>query len=185
MLELNQKDRIEENEICDAILDYGKDILTSDVFQKTVSETHHVHGLVFQHTINVCVVALRLCRQLKNRGINVNEKDLIQAALCHDLGMVGRESKYKAKLDSWKEHPKESARIARELVPDLSPEAEEMIMSHMWPLAGSPPHSNEAMLLCIADKYASMAEWKSYLSKHKFTMRIKSYLDEAMDAISS
>ena len=172
---------MEENEILGPIFEYGKDVLYSDIFKQAASETHHLHGTVLEHTINVCVVAMRLCRQLKNRGIKVHEKDLIQAALCHDLGMVGRDIKYKDTIDSWKDHPKESARIAREMVPDLSDEAEEMVLSHMWPMAGSPPRSNEAMILCIADKYASMAEWKSWLTKHRFASRIKAYLDDAID----
>jgi hypothetical protein len=33
------------------------------------------------------------------------------------------------------------------------------------------------MLLCIADKYASMADWKSWLTKHRFASRIKEELD--------
>ena len=47
----------------------------------------------------------------------------------------------------------------------------------MWPLAGSAPRSNAAMLLCIADKYASMADWSSWLTKQKFASRIKKLLE--------
>ena len=173
------RNRLDGNEICSIILKYGSDVLKSEVFRKSVTQTHHVYGTVFDHTINVCIVSIRLCRQLKSRGIRVNEKDLIQAALCHDLGMVSRESKYKGKTDSWKSHPKESARIARELIPDLSPEAEEMILSHMWPVAGPPPRTNEGMLLCMADKYASMADWKTWLTKHRFASRIREQMDAA------
>ncbi len=173
-------DKSEENEICGAIIKYGKDVLNSSVFRQAASQAHHVHGTVLDHTLNVCVVSLRLCRQLKNRGIKVNEKDLVQAALCHDLGMVGRDSKYKDNLNSWEAHPAESARIARSLIPDLSEEAEEIIRSHMWPLAGSLPASNEGMLLCIADKYASMADWKSWVTRHRFAPRIKKRLEEAL-----
>ena len=120
-----------ENNICTDIIHYGKDILTSDVFRKAASETHHLHGTVLEHTINVCIVSLRLAYQLIDRGVSVNKQDLIQAALCHDLGMVGRNSKYKDRMDSWKSHPKESAQIARELVPDLSAQAEDMILSYV------------------------------------------------------
>ena len=177
MLKMNQKNIALENNICSSIVQYGRDILDSDVFRKAASETHHLHGNVFRHTINVCVLALRLCYQLEQRGIPVSEKDLIQAALCHDLGMINRDAKYKDRIDSWKCHPKESVRIAKELVPDLSENAQEMILSHMWPVAGSPPSSNEAMLLCIADKYASMEEWKTWLKDCNFVSRIKEYLE--------
>jgi len=178
-LKTPQDDTLKEDDICKTILAYGKEILDSDVFRKAASQTHHIRGTVQEHTINVCIISLWLCRQLKSRGIRVNEKDLVQAALCHDLGMVGREDKYEDTVGSWREHPKESARIAGELLPDLSEEAKEIIHSHMWPLSGSPPRSNEAMILCIADKYASMADWKTYLTKHRFASRIKARLDEA------
>ena len=174
----NLKNELEENDIIRDILEYGRDILSSEVFRQAAYETHHLHGNVSDHTINVCVVSLRLSNQLISRGISVCKKDLVQAALCHDLGMISRESKYKDRIDAWKSHPKESARIARELIPDLSAKAEEMILSHMWPVAGSPPRSNEGMLLCMADKYASMADWKSWLTKSKFAGRIKDGLGD-------
>ena len=169
-----------EDEICSVILQYGKDILNSEQFRQAASEKHHLRGTVLDHTINVCVVSVWLCQKLKKRGVEVNEKDLVQAALCHDLGMIGRESLYRGRAHSWGAHPGESARIARELVPDLSEEAEQMIRNHMWPVAGSPPRSVEEKLLCVADKYASMADWQSYLTRHKFASRVKEQLEEAV-----
>ena len=167
-----------DQDICIDILKYGKEILHSDIFREAVSETHHLRGTVVEHTINVCVIGLRLSNQLLERSIPVNKKDMVQAALCHDLGLVGRDKKYKTRVKSWKEHPKESAKIARELVPDLSMEAEEMILSHMWPIAGPPPRTNEGMLLCMADKYASMAEWKTWLTDNKYTAFIREQLEK-------
>ncbi len=70
------RNSLDGNEICSIILKYGSDILKSEVFRKSVTQTHHVYGTVFDHTINVCIVRIRLCRQLKSRGIRVNEKDL-------------------------------------------------------------------------------------------------------------
>ncbi|MBQ1311402.1 MAG: HD domain-containing protein [Blautia sp.] len=181
MFQKGKMNKIDEKDICSTILKYGENVLSSDIFQQSSAQTHHVLGTVFDHTINVCAVSLWLARQLKERGVAVNEKDLVQAALCHDLGMIGRDSKYKDTLDSWKDHPKESARIARELIPDLSSEAEDMILSHMWPLSGPAPRSNEGMLLCISDKYASMADWKSWLTEHRLSARIREFLNDKVD----
>ena len=175
----------EEKEILSDILLYGKDILRSEYFRRAADETHHLHGTVSDHTINVCVVGLRLANQLRNREGQVNKKDLVQAALCHDLGMVSRDSKYQDRIDAWRSHPAESARIAKEIVPDLSPKAEAMIRSHMWPVAGPPPSSSEAMLLCMADKYASMADWRSWLTRKKFAMQIKEKLEESNEQSDS
>ena len=43
---MNRKDRIEENDVVDAILTYGKDILNSDLFRQAANEKHHLHGTV-------------------------------------------------------------------------------------------------------------------------------------------
>ena len=168
---------IQEINICSDILRYGKDILKSDVFRQAAGQKHHHYGTVLEHTINVCVVSLRLACQLENRGIAVCKKDLVHAGLCHDLGLVDRDNKYKTRIEAWKNHPQESAKIARELVPDMTPEAEDMILSHMWPIAGPPPGNNEGMLLCMADKYSSMSEWKKWLTDYGFAARILGQLD--------
>ncbi len=176
MIDLFLPDNAEEKEICSTILKYGKTVLESEIFKQAGYQHHHLHGTVQDHTINVCVVGVWLGRRLIRRGTQINEKDLVQAALCHDLGMVGRDSRYKDRIESWKAHPEESARVAQEILPELSDNARELILSHMWPLTGSAPSSNEAMLLNIADKYASMADWQSWLTKHRFASRIKEQL---------
>ena len=167
----------EEIKICNDIITYGKDILKSEVFRKAALQKHHHYGTVLDHTINVCVVSMRLYYQLEERGIQGSKKDLVQAALCHDLGLVDRDNKYNTRIEAWKNHPQESAKIAKELVPDFSTKAEEAILSHMWPVAGPAPSSNEGMLLCTADKYSSMAEWKTWLTDYGFVNRILESLD--------
>ncbi len=142
---------------------YGSDILKSEAFRKAGKEQHHVYGTVSQHTLSVCATSIRIARLCNKAGIQVNEKDLVEAALCHDLGMIGREEKYKDSKEAWKQHPKDSLEVARELVPDLSPNAESMILSHMWPVGGPTPTSKEAFILGIADKVGSMDDWRRFL----------------------
>ena len=163
----------EEAAICRDIIRYGKEILLSDIFRKTAVQRHHVQSTVMEHTMNVCIIAVKLCREQMRRGVLLNEKDLVQAALCHDLGMVGRENKYKNALETCKRHPIDSAEIAKEIVPDLSPNAEQMIRSHMWPLSSIAPQSREGRLLCKADKFASMADWQYVISNGHYEEQIK------------
>ena len=47
------KNSIDKNEISSKILQYGSDILNSDAFRKCAYQRHHLHGTVFEHTINV------------------------------------------------------------------------------------------------------------------------------------
>ena len=168
----------EGDAICQDIIRYGKEILTSDIFRKTATQPHHMQSTVMEHTMNVCIIAVKLCRERMRKGAQLNEKDLVQAALCHDLGMVGREEKYKHVIDTWLNHPKESAKIAKKIVSDLSPNAEQMIRCHMWPLSNLSPQSEEGKLLCLADKYASMADWQYMIVKGRYEDRIKSKIDE-------
>ena len=126
---MNTRKQSEEEAICQDIIQYGKEILTSDVFRQTACQTHHLQSTVMEHTMNVCIIAVKLCREKMRKGAQLNEKDLIQAALCHDLGMIGREKKYRHVVDTWMSHPAESAKIARKIVPDLSPDAEQMILT--------------------------------------------------------
>lgn len=146
------------------IRSHGDPILQSEAFHRATMETHHIHGTVSDHTLTVCAVSVRMARLLKKAGLSVNEKDLINASLCHDLGMIGREEKFKSRKIAWKAHPEESIKVAKELVPDLSPNAEDMIRTHMWPVSGPHPHSREARILNIADKIASVADWKNYFT---------------------
>ena len=162
--ERKNKSVLQDKAISRDIRNYGGSILQSAEFQNAFSETHHLRGSVADHTLTVCIIAARICRTMQKRGITVNEKDLIQAALCHDLGMIGRDTVYKNRTDSWKSHPKKSASVARDLVPDLSTNAESMINTHMWPVSGPHPRSREAAILNIADKWASAADWIYFLT---------------------
>ena len=155
---------------------YGGNILQSEAFRKGFSQTHHLHGSVSDHSLNVCIASARIGRLCQKLGIRVNEKELIQAALCHDLGMLAREEKYAGRRDSWRSHPEDSARIARELVPDLSPSAAEIIRTHMWPVSGRFPRSREGLILTSADKYASLADWASWVGKRRYKARLKSLI---------
>ena len=95
----------------------------------------------------------RMARALRLR---VSERELVRAALLHDYflydwhepGHVGHAT----------QHPVFALRNAREDF-DLSPLEENVIASHMWPLPPTRvPRSREAVLVCVADKWCSLAE---------------------------
>ena len=160
------------------ILLFGGDILHSDIFHKAFSERHHLHSTVSDHSLTVCILSVRICFFLQKKGIAVNEKDLIHAALCHDLGMLGRQKQYRNRTDSWNSHAEKSASIARDLIPDLSTNAESMIKTHMWPVSGPHPRSREAAILNAADKCASAADWIFFLTGKQISADIRQKLSE-------
>ena len=161
------------------IIYYGSPVLHSDAFHRAFSETHHLRGSVSDHSLTVCIATVRICLFLQKAVFRINEKDLIQASLCHDLGMIGRSDKYRRRTEAWHSHPADSVAIARELLPDLSENAVSMIRTHMWPVSGSFPRSREAVILNAADKFASSADWVFFLTGKQFCGTIRKKLRTA------
>ena len=151
------------NQISEEILQYGGPVLRSDAFRAAAHETHHLKGNLADHILNVTIAGVFLCHRLKNRQIEVNEKAVIIACLCHDLGMVGRNEKYESRLKSWQQHPEESLKQAKEICPDLDEKTSKAITTHMWPITGKAPCSREGRIVLAADKYASLIDWISFV----------------------
>ena len=92
---------------------------------------------------------------------------------CHDLGMLGREEKYRNRRDAWRRHPQESVRAAREVLPDLNRNTEACIAAHMWPLAGRPLPSREGAVVVAADKYATIMDLGSAVFHRTYKQEMK------------
>ena len=165
-----------DEKICDLILRYGSPVLTSEAFKRTSEETHHLRSSLTDHTLNVCIMSLRLSELLNKMHIETDPKDLIQASLCHDLGMLDRTEKYSGRTAAWKGHAEESDSIARDLLPDISDNAENIILSHMWPVSSQRPGSKEAVIVTAADKWASAADWVTILTGRKYRKALKAGL---------
>ena len=174
-----RRERVEQknNEISRDIVNHGGTILASQEFQQAFDETHHVKGSVSDHSMTVCILVARICWLLRKNGIDVNYKALIQAALCHDLGMLSRDDLYHKRTDSWRDHPEYSVNIARELVPDLSRDAEDAIASHMWPVSGDYPRTKQDVILNVADKVATVADWVFFLTGKQIGSDIRENVD--------
>ena len=138
----------------DAITDY---IVSTPRFQKSLSQRHHRDTTLGLHTLEVKKAAVKICEALNKVGIKTDENVVTAAALCHDLGMVGRDELYKNDVECWTKHSGDSVEAARELIPDMDEKTEKAIRSHMWPLSSEIPTSREGWILVAADKYASTA----------------------------
>lgn len=149
----------EQKPVLETLLLYGSSILGSDIFQKAMNQKHHFKTTVGLHSIHVAAVSLILARQMEKIGVHINEKDLVQACLCHDLGIVGRfEGKFHSGHDCCCRHPKESVKEAKNLIPTISYKTECIIARHMWPATLLPPNSVEGYLITIADKFCGVEE---------------------------
>lgn len=115
--------------------------------------TQHGRVTTWDHCVRVAHASIAAAQALHLR---VHEEELVRAALLHDYFLYDwHEPGHTAHAT---QHPVFALRNAREDF-DLSPLEENVIASHMWPLPpGRVPRSREAVLVCLADKWCSLAE---------------------------
>ena len=139
---------------------YGGDILGSDQFHQAFGQTHHKCMTVADHSLGVCVVCLYICLVLKKMHISVRVRDLTVAALCHDLGIMGRYDKYRNNIECCGRHPVDSLDCIRDLIgeEEFNDIIENSVRRHMWPLTPVPPRYREGLILTTADKVSAVME---------------------------
>lgn len=113
------------------------------------------HGRVstWEHCVRVAHASMSMACALR---LEVSERELVRAALLHDYFLYDwHEPGHTAHAT---QHPVFALRNACEDF-DLTPLEQNAIASHMWPLPPARvPHSREALLICLADKWCSLAE---------------------------
>lgn len=137
---------------------YGGEILKSDQFELAMGQKHHRVTSVGEHTLRVAASSLRVCHVLERMHVGTDTRCIVQGALCHDLGILGRDEKYRNKRECYRKHPGDSVAVARELIPDIDAKTEHIIGRHMWPLGGRRPQTREEVIVSVADKYASVKD---------------------------
>ena len=150
----NRKERIAQD-----ISKYGEDILSSRELEEANAQKHHLWSTVGEHSLRVTASSLMICYALRKLHIPTNIPVVVIAALCHDLGILGREDKYASNKECYAEHPRVSVAVARELVPDLTEQSADIIERHMWPAGDSKaPNSVEGLIVSVADKYTAVKD---------------------------
>lgn len=151
----------------------GKEVYACPLFEKGWKQVHHKGTTVAMHSEHVAAIALWLAEQ---SGKPVDEQCLVLGALCHDLGIIDRDTKFKNTMETFTRHPKDSVVIARELLGDkFNPKMEDMIRYHMWPLTRGMPKSVEGRILVMSDKICSVQETEQRMNIYeKFANKKKS-----------
>ena len=75
------------------ILKEGQKVFSTETFQKGRTQIHHRGTTVVNHTLEVTDWALRISDALARKGIHVDREEVLISALCHDLGIIGRDDK--------------------------------------------------------------------------------------------
>ena len=128
------------------------DLLTSDQVQSMSQLNHHGKVTCFDHSLFVSYLSFRAARFLK-----LDYRAAARGGLLHDLYLYN--SKDKSAHPGWQcfDHPVAAWRNARELT-ELSQKEENIILSHMWPLARFRPRSREAALVDFVDTLCATLE---------------------------
>lgn len=128
------------------------DLLDSDQVQSMSRLNHHGKVTCFDHSLFVSYLSFRAARFLK-----LDYRAAARGGLLHDLYLYN--SKDKSAHPGWQcfDHPVAAWRNARALT-QLSQKEENIILSHMWPLARFRPRSREAALVDLVDTLCATLE---------------------------
>ena len=99
----------------DILFMYGTDVIETPEFQDAFYQIHHVRTTVAVHSINVAVISIVLCILLSRIHVRTDMKDVVRAALCHDLGIMGRHHKYRNNFECSQQHPVDSVEVAKKM----------------------------------------------------------------------
>ena len=141
------------------VFKYGEDIIHSESFEKAKHVPHHIHYTVAIHSVEAAVYALLITRWLKKHhtALKVDEREVVRAALLHDIGMTLDEIHDSPSYRKAFSHPKEGHRIARDVY-HLNKIQLEAIRRHMWPIGIIPPRHLMGWIIVMADNMSSFNE---------------------------
>ena len=134
----------------------------NEKFVETNNFVQHGFFSVYDHSINVARLSLKIANTINFKTINKNK--LIRGALLHDYFLYDwhsnndtKEEKKMKRLHA-STHPKRALKNALKDY-ELSGRERNIIESHMFPINPSiPPKCKEAWIVCFADKVCSLNE---------------------------
>ena len=136
------------------IMEYGANIIETDLFQSGFNQAHHKVSTVANHSLNVAIEAVKYCIEY-DLDESILEKIII-ASLYHDLGIVDR-TKYTNTFACWVKHPDDSVEIYLNYNSHVDDDILYAIQNHMK-LKAIFSQNIVLRILARADKKASMKE---------------------------
>ena len=114
---------------------------------------HHPCCNCYEHSVFLSYVSYRLALLC-----NLHYRTAARGGLLHDLYLYNARIPGTHPGNQCFDHPVAAARNARALCGGLTPKEENIILSHMWPLAKRRPRSKEAAVVNLADKFCATTE---------------------------
>lgn len=138
-------------------LDCVGDLLSAPEVQSVKRLPHHPGVNCYEHSVFVAYMAFRLARRY-----SLDYKAAARCGLLHDLYLYDPRDRSAHPGNQCLDHPEFALRNAEALCGGLSAKERNIIVSHMWPLAIRMPHSREAAVVNVADKFCATAELVGY-----------------------
>ena len=129
------------------------DLLVTEEVRSMRAIPHHPGCNCYEHSVFVAYVAFRVARRY-----GLDYRMTARCGLLHDLYLYNARVKGSHPGNQCFDHPVAAARNARILCGGLTDQEENIILSHMWPLARRRPRSMEAAVVNLADKLCATAE---------------------------
>ncbi len=128
------------------------DLLGTEQVRAMQTIRHHFDVTCYDHSVFVAYVAFRLARRFR-----LDYMAAARGGLLHDLYLYDPKVKGSHPGNQCFDHPKAALKNAGKLT-TLSPVEENIIISHMWPLARRMPRYRESFVVNLADKICATAE---------------------------
>ena len=140
-----------------AFLDCVAPLLESPQVQSMKQWRHHFSITCYEHSLFVSYTAFRLARRF-----GWDERAAARAGLLHDLYLYDPADRSAHPGNQCFDHPVFALRNAQALCGRLTEKEQNIIISHMWPLARRMPRCPEAAVVNLADKLCATAEVLGY-----------------------
>lgn len=130
-----------------------RSLLDTPEVQSMAQWRHHFDVTCYEHSLFVSYIAFRLAR-----FFHMDCYAAARAGLLHDLYLYSPYRRDSHPGNQCFYHPVAALKNAKALVPDLSQEEQNSIISHMWPLAYHMPRCRLALVISFADKLCATLE---------------------------
>lgn len=143
----------------------------SDI-QKMRQYIQHGNTSCLEHCLTVAYYSYLIAQHFH---FNLDLASLIRGALLHDFFLYDWHDRNNHISFHGFRHPSIALANAKKHF-SLTPIEKDIICHHMWPLTPTPPHTKEAYLVCLVDKWCSLKETFHQTTDLEILVRYASYL---------